>query len=173
MAAAAHLLAWLAAGYRIDLSEGSQVRFVSRGSTLWPAGTEVATDPIAGHRDMSQTTCPGDALYPRVRAQLWPDARALVAASQPGQAATPSVVPTPTAQTAPLPTPDPTPAGDITPSAGSSPSPRSAGATSSGSGPGWLLPAGLGATAAGAGALAWAARSMRPQPPKESSGRSQ
>ena len=173
MEAAAHLLAWQAATYRIDLSEGSQVRFVSRGSTLWSAGTEVATDPIAGHRDMSQTTCPGDALYPQVRAQLWPDARALVAASQPSQAPTPSVASVPTEQTVPLPTPDPTPAGDTPASAGSSPSPRSTDSTSPGSGSGWLLPAGLAATAAGAGALAWASRFMRPQPPRQSNGRSQ
>lgn len=52
------LLAALAARYDIDpLGETS---FVSRGSNLHPEGTEVQTRCLAGHREMSQTSCPGD-----------------------------------------------------------------------------------------------------------------
>ncbi len=56
-------LAWLAERYGVDTSPGATVDFVSRGSNLWPAGEEVRTTTIAGHRDMSQTTCPGDFAY--------------------------------------------------------------------------------------------------------------
>lgn len=82
------LLAWLAQRYDIDLSEGRQVSFVSRGSNRWTQGSKVITDPIAGHRDLSQTSCPGDALYPLVRSQLLVEARKIV-----GVAATPSESP--------------------------------------------------------------------------------
>ena len=58
-----HLLAILAARYDVDTREGAQVSFVSRGSNRWPPGTDVTTRTIAGHRDMSMTTCPGDVLY--------------------------------------------------------------------------------------------------------------
>lgn len=56
--AMAGLLAALAARYNIDpLGETS---FVSRGSNLHPEGTKVQTRCLAGHREMSQTSCPGD-----------------------------------------------------------------------------------------------------------------
>jgi hypothetical protein len=57
------LLAWLAETYRIDTSPGATVSFESRGSNLWPAGSEVTATTIAGHRDVSQTSCPGDLAY--------------------------------------------------------------------------------------------------------------
>ncbi|MEM7272449.1 MAG: peptidoglycan recognition family protein [Actinomycetota bacterium] len=57
------LLAWLAVRHDVDPTPGATTRFVSRGSNRWPAGTEVTARTIAGHRDMSQTTCPGDAVY--------------------------------------------------------------------------------------------------------------
>lgn len=60
--------AWLADRYAIDLT--ALVTFTSRGSNRWKRGAEVTTDPVAGHRDMSLTACPGDALYPLVRTQL-------------------------------------------------------------------------------------------------------
>jgi hypothetical protein len=53
------LLAWLAERDGVDTSPGAVVDFVSRGSNLWPAGTEVRTRTIAGHREMSRTLCPG------------------------------------------------------------------------------------------------------------------
>ncbi|CAN5322670.1 hypothetical protein BH23ACT9_BH23ACT9_28290 [soil metagenome] len=55
------LLTWLAARYAIDPM--GQTTFESRGSNLHPAGTVVTTGTIAGHRDMSQTTCPGQFCY--------------------------------------------------------------------------------------------------------------
>lgn len=61
------LLAALAARYGIDLTDGATATFVSRGSNRHPAGTVVTTPTISGHRDMSLTTCPGDACYPLIR----------------------------------------------------------------------------------------------------------
>ncbi len=59
-----NVLAWLAGRYAIDIGPGSTTTFISRGSQRWAAGTHVTTPTIAGHRDMSYTACPGDALYP-------------------------------------------------------------------------------------------------------------
>jgi hypothetical protein len=59
-----NVVAWLSDRYDIDISPGATTSFVSRGSQRWPAGTAVSTPTIAGHRDMSFTSCPGDALYP-------------------------------------------------------------------------------------------------------------
>ncbi len=116
MDAAACLLAWLASAHGIDIAEGSTTHFVSRGSSLWPAGAEVVTDTIAGHRDMSHTTCPGDALYPLVRAELAPAARQLLGTSlAPTPAPTPEQTPAPqpptsaAASTPPPPSPTPQP----------------------------------------------------------------
>ncbi len=64
------MLAWLGERYGVNTSPEATVDFVSRGSNLWPAGTEVRTATIAGHRDMSQTTCPGDFAYDLIRNQL-------------------------------------------------------------------------------------------------------
>jgi N-acetylmuramoyl-L-alanine amidase len=57
------LLAALADTYAIDTTPGATTSFVSRGSNRWPAGAAVTATTIAGHRDMSQTACPGEALY--------------------------------------------------------------------------------------------------------------
>ncbi len=64
------LLSWLADRYGIDTTAEAHVTFSSRGSNRWPAGTEVTTATIGGHRDMSPTACPGDTFYPYVREQL-------------------------------------------------------------------------------------------------------
>nr|WP_166657282.1 N-acetylmuramoyl-L-alanine amidase [Ilumatobacter fluminis] len=64
MGALVGLLALLADRYDIATEPGSTVTFTSRGSNLWPAGTDVVAPTIAGHRDMSQTVCPGDFVYP-------------------------------------------------------------------------------------------------------------
>ncbi len=61
------LLAALAERYSIDPRPGVTTTFMSRGSNKWPVGSTVTTATIAGHRDMSQTNCPGDAAYPLVR----------------------------------------------------------------------------------------------------------
>ena len=63
-------LAWLADREGLDTSPGATTSFESRGSNLWPAGSSVTTATIAGHRDMSSTACPGDALYPYVHSEL-------------------------------------------------------------------------------------------------------
>lgn len=57
------LLAFLASRYEVDTRAGATVTFVSRGSNKWPAGRQVMTRTIAGHRDMSQTACPGNSAY--------------------------------------------------------------------------------------------------------------
>ena len=74
------MLAALATAYKIDTRPGAQTRFVSRGSNRYPAGHLVATTTIAGHRDMSITTCPGDAVYPDVRTRYPAEVTALRAA---------------------------------------------------------------------------------------------
>jgi hypothetical protein len=71
------LLAWLAETYRIDTAPGASTSFVSRGSNLWPAGTEVTTGTIAGHRDMSTTSCPGDLVYTLLDTELPAEVTAL------------------------------------------------------------------------------------------------
>lgn len=96
------LLAWLAGRYSIDLFAGPTIAFVSRGSNRWPRGESVTTDPVAGHRDMSQTECPGDACYPLVRGALLVGAQAVTA-----QAATP-VVTAPSASAPPAAAPSTT-----------------------------------------------------------------
>jgi hypothetical protein len=53
------LLAWLADRYEVSTAPGAQISFTSRGSNLHPAGIEVVTPTITGHRTMSRTSCPG------------------------------------------------------------------------------------------------------------------
>jgi N-acetylmuramoyl-L-alanine amidase len=60
------VLAWLSDRYDIDISPGATTSFISRGSQRWAAGTPITTPTITGHRDMSFTACPGDALYPLI-----------------------------------------------------------------------------------------------------------
>ncbi len=64
------LLAWLAERHGIETEPGSTVDFVSRGSNRWPAGTAVTAATISGHRDMSQTSCPGDFAYGLIGEEL-------------------------------------------------------------------------------------------------------
>lgn len=117
----AALLAWLAGRYRIDLDAGKSITFTSRGSNRWPRGTEVTTDPIVGHRDMSQTACPGDALYPLVRSQLLPEAQRL---SRTGDHQKPAPAPTVDGPTQPVETQEPSTPSE--PPAASTPATESA-----------------------------------------------
>ncbi len=159
MDAATRLLAWLAASYSIDLSAGHQVSFTSRGSNRWPAGSKVVTDPVAGHRDMSQTTCPGDALYPLVRSTLLVGARALTAAT-PSPTPTPTPASTPSAAVATVsPTPAPTTAGDLSSSTALASSPAGEAPPADGV-PGWVIASAVGAGVVGAGALAYGLASL-------------
>jgi hypothetical protein len=57
------LLAWLAHRYRIDTTATASVEFTSRGSDRFPLGSMVTTRTISGHRDLSDTICPGDLAY--------------------------------------------------------------------------------------------------------------
>jgi hypothetical protein len=57
------VLAWMADRYEVDTSPGASTSFVSRGSNKWHKGVTVHTSTIAGHRDMTQTSCPGTAAY--------------------------------------------------------------------------------------------------------------
>ncbi len=151
------LLAWLAGKYSIDLFAGPTITFVSRGSNKWAAGETVTTDPVAGHRDMSLTECPGDGCYPLVRTTLLAGAQALVGPPPPAPVATA------TATAAP-----PPPAGGTVPPTGDGASASvSASATVSPPGPGVLppppepepagVPTGTVAAAAAGGAAALAA----------------
>jgi len=70
MASLTLVLAWLADRYDVPTTPGAEVTFTSRGSNRWPAGQEVTTPTICGHRDMSETTCPGDNLYGQVVGSL-------------------------------------------------------------------------------------------------------
>jgi hypothetical protein len=58
------VLAWLSRRDGIDVAPGASTTFVSRGSDRWRSGTVVTTPTIAGHRDMTYTSCPGNTLYP-------------------------------------------------------------------------------------------------------------
>ncbi len=64
------VLAWLADRYGIDTAPGATIEFVSRGSNRWASGETVTTPTIAGHRDMSNTACPGDTFYPYLVANV-------------------------------------------------------------------------------------------------------
>ncbi|MBA3367448.1 MAG: N-acetylmuramoyl-L-alanine amidase [Geodermatophilaceae bacterium] len=57
------LLTAIADTYGIDTTPGATTTFVSRGSNRWPLDSSVTATTIAGHRDMSQSICPGDAAY--------------------------------------------------------------------------------------------------------------
>jgi hypothetical protein len=77
------VLAWLADRFAVSTAPGAEVSFVSRGSNKWPEGTSVTTPTIAGHRDMSQTTCPGNDLYGYVTGSLRGDVEAARGGSPP------------------------------------------------------------------------------------------
>lgn len=84
------VLAWLADRYAVSTAPGAEVTFTSRGSNRWPAGTDVTTPTIAGHRDMSQTSCPGDNLYGYVTGSLRADVEAARGGASPPATAAPT-----------------------------------------------------------------------------------
>ncbi|NHC12898.1 peptidoglycan recognition protein family protein [Motilibacter deserti] len=81
------LLAVLADRYALDVP--GTARFVSRGSNRWPEGRSVTTPTIAGHRDMSLTTCPGETVY-RQLGRYRADVSALRAPARSTASASPS-----------------------------------------------------------------------------------
>jgi hypothetical protein len=93
----ARMLGWLADKHGVSTSPGSQVSFTSRGSNLWPAGAEVTTPTITGHRRMSKTTCPGDNLFSYVAGGLMADVEALRRSRSTAPATAPAASATPAA----------------------------------------------------------------------------
>lgn len=81
------LLAALADTYLVETAPGSTTTFLSRGSNRWPAGASVTTATIAGHRDMSQTACPGEFAYNLVQ-QVFPTEVTALRGSSPSPPAT-------------------------------------------------------------------------------------
>lgn len=57
------VLAWLRWRNRLPRGATATTTFVSRGSNRHPAGVEITTPIVAGHRDHTYTACPGDAAY--------------------------------------------------------------------------------------------------------------
>ena len=179
------LLAWLAEQYDVDTSPGAEVSFVSRGSNKWPAGSTVVTRTIAGHRDMSSTSCPGDVAYADLRSSYQTEVTALRARAVPA-----APVPPPPPPPAPTPAPTPpsqepsqepsavassvTPAGSEAPSA-STTTPGQAAADAAdgddGLDPGWLTGATLGAAVATGTWAAWRHRRTVSRPRRHRGGR--
>lgn len=60
------LLAWKMDVHHVDVTSRLSAR--SRGSTRYPDGEIVELDALSGHRDVSETLCPGAALYDLVPA---------------------------------------------------------------------------------------------------------
>ena len=52
------LMLFLADRYDVDTDPAATVTFTSRGSNKYPAGIEITTSTISGHRDTSATACP-------------------------------------------------------------------------------------------------------------------
>lgn len=76
LAAMGRLLGALSTRYGVPVGPDATTVFTSRGSNRHPAGAQVATPTITGHRDMSRTQCPGDAVMARLG-----DLRSLAAAA--------------------------------------------------------------------------------------------
>lgn len=79
--AASQALAWKLAVHEIP-AEGT-VELTSRGSTRYPSGQRVRVHRISGHRDLSRTACPGDALYAELPALRSRTARLMERAEDP------------------------------------------------------------------------------------------
>lgn len=143
------LLARLADRHAIDTSPGATATFTSLGSNRHPAGTDVTTRTIEGHRSMSYTACPGDAAYPLVT-DMFPDAVSAIRAERAAVTSTS----TSTTTTTLAPTTAPTLVDEPAVAAGRDPT---------GEADSWLPPVavGAGALAVAVGALAVAARRRR------------
>jgi hypothetical protein len=154
------LLAALADRYAVD--PGTTTTFVSRGSNKWPAGVSVTTATIAGHRDVSLTSCPGDAAYALVERKFPRRVAALLAARAtpspvaatwaPATAAPTSAAPAPSLAAAP---------SDPARAARSTEPPAAAAGDRAGSSTAQLVTGG----AVASGAVAVLARYLRRRPP--------
>lgn len=79
-AAVSRLLSWKLPFHGSD--PASQSNIESKGSTRYAAGTVVTLPNVSGHRDVSQTACPGGRLYERL-GQIRADAAAGAAVAVP------------------------------------------------------------------------------------------
>lgn len=157
-------LAWLAGRYGIGTDPQQTITFLSRGSNRWPQGAEVTTPTIVGHRDMSLTSCPGDAFYPEVSASIAPRVHAAATPSptstKPSTTSTSSSTTTSSSSTTP-PQSSTTTTTTAKPSSTTPPTSRpvaAAGDGDNGVGPGWSVAALLGGALAGL--VTWRARRM-------------
>lgn len=64
------VMSWLADRHELDIGPDATATVESRGSDKFPEGEEFTVNTITGHRDVSQTECPGDAFYPYVSGEL-------------------------------------------------------------------------------------------------------
>ncbi|HET9442094.1 MAG TPA: N-acetylmuramoyl-L-alanine amidase [Acidimicrobiales bacterium] len=158
-AAMGRLLGALGRRYRLALGPEAATSFVSRGSNRHPPGTEVTTNTVAAHRDMSRTQCPGDFVVARL-----PELRLLAAGGAAAVAPAPIVAGPDT--TPPPATVTTAPAGAAaTGPTGPTGSTGAAGTAGTADGAVPPLVAGGAALAATAVAAATWARSRRPGPP--------
>jgi hypothetical protein len=167
------MLAFLGDRHGLDLSPGATATFTSRGSNRRPAGVEVTTPTISGHRDMSSTACPGDFAYSSVAdgtfARLATEARSGAAA--PATTSSPPVPDTTTTTAAAAPetsttAPAPSTSSSL-PTSTTAPVESAAGAPvvadDVGDGPALVVPAAVaGAAAVAAGLVALRARRQPP-----------
>lgn len=148
------VLAWLADRSELDTAPGATATFVSRGSNRWPAGAAVTTPTLSAHRDMSRTTCPGDAVYADVRERFPAEVTAVRAA----RAARPvAASPVPVAAPAPRATAPPAPPA---PSAARQPAVADSGSDAEDL-PALLLGSGAALVAVGAAAVSHHRKSSR------------
>jgi N-acetylmuramoyl-L-alanine amidase len=163
LASLVELLAWLADRYDISTAPDAEVTFVSRGSNLHPAGVEVTSPTITGHRTMSQTSCPGAELNAYVMGKLSADVdarRAEVAVSTTTSAPSTTTTSTVTTSTSTAPTTSTilsTSTSSAPPQAPTTP-PLASGAGDL-AGPGWLSGATVAVAILG-GLLVWRHRRM-------------
>lgn len=64
------LLAWLATRDNVPTAVGDTTDFLSEGNDKFPAGQKVAVRTIAGHREIADVGCPGDATQADVVGEL-------------------------------------------------------------------------------------------------------
>jgi hypothetical protein len=156
------MLAFLGDRHGLDLSPGATATFTSRGSNRRPAGIEVTTPTISGHRDMSSTACPGDYAYSSVAdgtfARLATEARS--GAPAPATTVAPPIPETTTTTAAPPPETTTTTAPPTTSSSTSTSAPAESASgapvvadDAGDAGPALVVPAAVAGAAAAAAAL--------------------
>ena len=72
------LLAWKLASHKVNANTKITVTAAAFDGSNYPAGTQVSVWTISGHRDLDQTSCPGDFAY-NLLGQLRVDVQSLIA----------------------------------------------------------------------------------------------